>query len=85
MIQTPAFPYEEIKCRREGQILDSRIHRGISKRFYAACFAMQGILADTRGMSEDIYNQEGDISPTYVSKLAYKIADELIKQEGSIC
>lgn len=51
---------------------------GMSKRFYAACAAMQGLLANGR------YDQryyEGD-STEIICKRAFKIADELLKQES---
>ncbi len=45
---------------------------GMSKRFYAACAAMQGMLAN-----QSVTNVPDEI----VIKTAYKIADELLKQE----
>lgn len=50
----------------------------MSKRFYAACMAMQGLLSNGR------YDQryyEGD-STSLICKRAYAIADELLKQES---
>lgn len=50
----------------------------MSKRFYAACCAMQGLLSNGR------YDQryyEGD-STSLICKRAYAIADELLKQES---
>ena len=46
---------------------------GMSKRFYAACAAMQGMLAnDTNGNAEVID----------IIKWAYELSDELLKQEN---
>lgn len=50
----------------------------MSKRFYAACMAMQGLLANGR------YDQryyEGD-STSLICKRAYSIADEMLSQEN---
>lgn len=46
-------------------------HEGMSKRFYAACAAMQGILAS------DVKDK-----PSEIVRGAYLIADELLKQEN---
>ncbi len=50
--------------------------KGISKRFYAACFATQGILSNINRNSIN-YNHEN------IVRESYKIADELLKQENS--
>jgi hypothetical protein len=56
---------------------------GMSKRFYAACSAMQGLCAsniigpgsfDFEGRTERYINR--------ISKIAYQFADELLKQEN---
>ena len=46
----------------------------ISKRFYAACAAMQGICADPNVKLDE----NGCVA---VAKMAYGVADELLKQE----
>jgi len=52
------------------------VTNGMTKRFYAACAAMQGILAFSgRVMGKD------DKDCKTVIKLAYEFADELVKQE----
>jgi hypothetical protein len=70
--QEPAFPIMEEAS-------------GISKRFYAACAAMQGILAND-SLVKTIGNlcsgssnlgSSGDFSVS----MAYKIADKLLEQE----
>lgn len=61
--QEPAFPHP------------SGMQDGMSKRFYAACAAMQGLL------SSSYYNlHDHSASETYCKK-AYLMADELLKQE----
>lgn len=61
------------------------VQKGISKRFYAACMAMQGIL------SNDI--QSRDLDPVdklshdektvrFIVAASYEYADELLKQEN---
>ena len=53
------------------------VYQGVSKRFYAACAAMQGLFANSH--------------PTFVNagmesliKQAYYAADELLRQEGEL-
>ena len=48
-------------------------NKGMSKRFYAACAAMQGMLAN---------QSVTHIPDEIVIKTAYKLADELLKQEN---
>ena len=55
-------------------------HEGMSKRFYAACAAMQGILANQNGE----YGVIGGTNQQYTERLisqSYQFADELLKQE----
>lgn len=53
---------------------------GMSKRFYAACMAMQGLLSNHVYMDNLAYKFEnGDIE---LVKDAYEIADELLSQEN---
>ena len=47
---------------------------GMSKRFYAACCAMQGL----SGMS--MY--KGDIDNEWITKTAFNMADKLLQQEN---
>lgn len=69
--QESAFPIS----LREGESHDSP--DGISKRFYAACAAMQGILSNVHTPSRsDLDSKEQLI------KASYSIADELLKQEN---
>ena len=65
---------------RERSIEDS----GMSKRFYAACAAMQGLLANPYLM-ESLANdakstQEAQLR---IIKASYQYADELLKQENN--
>ena len=46
---------------------------GMSKRFYAACAAMQGLLSNSQNL---------EIQNTEVVNKAYAIADELLKREN---
>ena len=47
---------------------------GMSKRFFAACSAMNGIMASSEcGIS---------YKPQMVAELAYSIADEMLRQEN---
>ena len=65
----PAFPVEV-------NVTKPRTTMGISKRFYAACAAMQGIMASSHALPstpEHFINIVED---------SYRIADELLKQEN---
>ena len=68
-VPTGKFSYGEQEFKTEVVF-----HRGMSKRFFAACYAMNGIMA----------NNECGISykPQIVAELAYSIADEMLKQEN---
>jgi hypothetical protein len=61
----PAFPVEV-------NVTKPRTTMGISKRFYAACAAMQGCLSNP-----NVNDHKLDF---WVEK-AYEVADELLKQE----
>ncbi len=49
---------------------------GMSKRFYAACAAMQGLLSNT---NLTVVNE-----PEWIIEWAYSYADELLKREGEL-
>ena len=51
------------------------LQEGMSKRFYAACMAMQGLIAGC-----DVYS--GGFDPEWVAKAAFSMADKLLKQEN---
>jgi hypothetical protein len=59
---------------------------GMSKRFYAACAAMQGLLANpnTAGQLSRQLPKSAPIEAAYSSVVvtAYSIADEMLKQEN---
>ena len=74
--QEPAF------SAFQGEMHSTQI--GMSKRFYAACAAMQGMLS-----SDIIMNTVVDIKTKtlkgfdeIVAQMAYEFADELLKQEN---
>lgn len=72
----PAFPCE-VSFNENGGIAESHqngnttaLFNGMSKRFYAACAAMQGMLASPF-----------DIGKSELIKKSFEYADELLKQE----
>lgn len=80
--QEPAFPaleYNEVGYGDQitlyfaGQRQFIPFTKGVSKRFYAACVAMQGILADPNRCR---------LTPEGTARKAYEFADELLKQEN---
>ena len=54
---------------------------GMSKRFYAACAAMQGILANQNGEYTVICKTNQQYAEHLISQ-SYQFADELLKQEN---
>lgn len=72
--QEPAFPLDGIYA------LDAikSNNNGMSKRFYAACAAMQGMLSNSSIKAKLGENCDNEI----IIKIAYTLADELLKQEN---
>lgn len=54
--------------------LEDQGHYGMTKRFYAACAAMQGILSNPAfsGLKSN---------PSDISKMSYAMADEILNKE----
>lgn len=76
--QQPAYPMafeEKHQDMGDGtiEIINSGFN-GMSKRFYAACAAMQGLLASGTYAEKIAYNP-------IIGKLSFEIAEELLKQE----
>ena len=71
--QEPAFA-------NRGQIYEPT-QQGISKRFYAACVAMQGLLSNSIFMNY-MAQEYSDNTDKEVVKNAYELADELLRQEN---
>lgn len=82
--EKPAFPTDRVINRG----VYENASQGISKRFYAACCAMQGILASEVMMTMALRGAKGINvkEEIVVIKSAYEYADELLKQEkGDSC
>ena len=77
--QEPAFGfgYEKLRsyAERYGTYKTPEKELGMSKRFYAACMAMQGLLAGIKTTHSIAPESER------IVKDAYVLADELLKQE----
>ena len=70
--QEPAFSCTyEMKISGQNKLC---YHDGMSKRFYAACAAMQGIAA--------MHSTKSDIDNEWICKTTFNMADELLKQEN---
>ena len=70
--QEPAFSCTyEMKISGQNRLY---YHDGMSKCFYAACAAMQGIIA--------MHSTKSDIDNEWICKTAFNMADELLKQEN---
>ena len=77
----PAFPVNDEHLA--GQLIkNGQSPEGMSKRFYAACKAMQQLI-DSRifEIKDTNYPQHTIIDRKNLVKEAYKVADEMIKQE----
>ncbi|MDA3854962.1 MAG: hypothetical protein PF569_01790 [Candidatus Woesearchaeota archaeon] len=70
--QEPAFPFNF----EENVPVD--LDPGMSKRFYAACMAMQGLISNPNNINIHGFN---GTNSKLISELSYKLADELLKQE----
>jgi len=70
--QDNAFPMD---YARDG----FKMENGVSKRFYAACMAMQGIIQSESFMKNQ---RESGVSKTdFVAYWSYRMADEILRQE----
>lgn len=78
--QEPAF--SQPLTRENGQIIDMGA-TGMSKRFYAACAAMQGILSNPDWAKSANIADDFDEYKERVVRSSYEFADELLKQENS--
>lgn len=83
--QEPAFANSET-YNPNNMEANGMFSPGMSKRFYAACTAMQGLLANTntaRQLSRQL-PKSASIDDCYVSVVAtaYAMADEILKQEN---
>lgn len=80
----PAFP---IDSSTDAYVFD-KARYGISKRFYAACAAMQGMQASMISKESYMAFERGAMDhgcktvAEYVAKMSFIIADELLKQEN---
>jgi len=71
--QIGAFPQKNIEISEE--------HKGMSKRFYAACAAMQGVLSNPYTMG--MYHKDTSSDKTLIiTRGCFAWADELLKQEN---
>jgi hypothetical protein len=77
--QEPAFSNSET-YNPNNMEANGMFSPGMSKRFYAACAAMQGLLANPeiiKAMAQSIKTSDKDLA-----KASYAAADELLKQEN---
>jgi hypothetical protein len=89
--QEPAFPAKKLivtgkefshyindngtKAAIFKDVIDEVKLEGMSKRFYAACAAMQGLLATGNHSGSGTYNP-------FIGRISFEIADELLKAEN---
>ena len=72
--QEPAFPVTENVI--------AMANLGMSKRFYAACAAMQGLLSNELYLKDAALATKGKNIVREIVSNAYAFADELLKQEA---
>ncbi len=76
----PAFPKQEtLRNDFSSEVLESG-SIGISKRLYIATKAMQGLVVGDKNF--DIMYKDGFLEPKEIIKTAFKLADELLRQEN---
>jgi len=82
--QEPAFPQTGLPEREEVMLTDGLLKFGMSKRFYAACAVMTGLLSTIEFQKANaIMARKNDIqSDRLLIRTAYELADELLKQEA---
>ena len=71
----PAFPFSQKYSS------SSENHLGISKRFYAACAAMQGMLSNPDWVKTANIPDDFDEYVTRVVSASFDFSDELLRQE----
>ena len=82
--QESAFPHDEYGYINEDMpcnLIES--HNGMSKRFYAACAAMQGLLANADWTKSANIPDDFDEYKERIANASYEFADELLKQENN--
>ena len=89
--QEPAFPFFKENESGFGDtivVYDScgakafyPFEKGMSKRFYAACMAMQGILANSNWAESMRIKDDWDEYKERVASASFEVADELLRQE----
>ena len=82
--QESAFPHDEYGYINEDMpcnLIES--HNGMSKRFYAACAAMQGLLANAYWTKSANIPDDFDEYKEIIANASYEFADELLKQENN--
>lgn len=80
--QEPSFPFSYHFIDNNGRD-NVQVYKGMSKRFYAACAAMQGLIINhgiriscNGAIEDDVYEIDKNLV-----EASYRIADELLKQE----
>ena len=85
--QNSAFPIVEAKYNGIHQGFENVCTEpGMSKRFYAACMAMQGLLSNPNTAGQIIAvagDAEAEVVNAIICRTAFKLADELLKQENN--
>ena len=79
--QEPAFPITEEQMDRIEQYPHMSEMAGMSKRFYAARAAMQGLLSNELYLKDAALATKGKNIVREIVSNAYAFADELLKQE----
>lgn len=83
--QNPAFP-SKFTTGSKGEfgepIISHRVSYGMSKRFYTACAAMQGLLVNADWTKTAKIADDFDEYKDRIASASYEFADELLKQEN---
>lgn len=82
--QEPAFANVAFDKNGIFTHLEEEGHYGMSKRFYAACAAMQALISNPNIARPGSHNTEGSLEEQYkdFSKRCFEYADALLEQEN---
>ena len=80
--QEPAFANTET-YNPNNMECNGTYQQGMSKRFYAACAAMQGILSNQQWAESMKIKDDWDEFKNRVISGSFEIADELLRQENA--
>jgi len=82
--QEPVFPNDQNNINYNESSIINDHYNGMSKRFYAACAAMQGMLTNMPFLEANANTAKQQLmkADSFLVFTAYSLADELLSQEN---